>query len=129
MMATYQGLAPSLYKEIIAKTADYVMKADDIGKLFTNRGASGAVTLTLPPTNTIENGWGVDVFVVADQNLTVETPDADTLVAFNDANADSAAFSTASEKVGGGGRFIWDGTGWLFFANLGMDSQTITIAT
>ena len=105
-MATYQGLAPSLYCEISAKTAAYAMVPEDIGKLFTNRGASGAVTLTLPPTADIPDGWWCEVFVAANQSVTVAAPTTDTMVAFNDAAADSVAFSTSGEKIGAGGRFV-----------------------
>lgn len=126
---SYMGLAPALFRDIEAKTAAYKILPEDVGVLFTNRGASGAVTLTLPDTSDIETGWYCDVFVVADQTVTVAAATADTMVVFNDAAADSIAFSTSNEKIGGGARFVWDGTGWLTFVNLGMDSQTPVIAT
>ena len=123
------GVIANLIQAIEAKTADYYMKASDIGKIFTNRGATGAVNLTLPDTAQIAAGWFVEFFVVANQSLTITAYTADTMVAFNDAAADSVAFSTSNEKIGGGGKVMWDGTGWLVFINLGMDSQTPVIAT
>lgn len=124
---SYMGLAPALYKDIAAKTAAYKIVPEDVAVLFTNRGATGSVTLTLPDTATLPVGWWCEFFVVADQTLAVAAPTADTMVTFNNAAADSIAFSTSNEKIGGGGRAVWDGTGWLISLNLGMDSQTPVI--
>lgn len=116
-------------KKISAKTADYSVLAADCGTTFTTRGAAGAVNFTLPATSTISAGWWAEFFSAADQNMTVTAATADTITAFNDLTADSIAFSTASEKIGGGVRMVWDGTGWLTFVHLGIETQTPTIAT
>lgn len=117
------------YKKLSAKTASYAMTALDLGTVFTNRGAGAAITFTLPPTADIQIGWWARVNIAANQSVTVAAETADTLNAFNDIAADSIAFSTSNEKVGAGVEFVWDGTGWLTFVSLGMDSQTPTIAT
>lgn len=117
------------YKRISAKTAAYTLTPDDNGKIFTNRGAGGAVTFTLPPTADIPTGFNVRFFVVADQNVTVASNgSADNIVAFNDAAADSIAFSTGSEKIGSGIEVVWDGAGWLAFVMLGAETATPTVA-
>lgn len=114
---------------IEAKTANYSVTAADCGKTFTNRGATGAVNFTLPATAEIEAGWWARFFVVADQNVTVTSATADTMSVFNDATADSIAFSTVAERIGGGIEVVWDGTSWLTFVSLGAETQTPTIAT
>lgn len=120
-----------LFVTIEAKTADYQVKTEDIGKILTNRGASGAVTFTLPAVTspTLPAGWWVEFFVVAGQNVTIASSGSlDNLVAFNDATADSIAFSTATELIGNGVRVVWDGTSWLVFVALGAETATPTIA-
>lgn len=116
------------WKDVVAKTSDYTVTAADNGTLFTNGGASGAVVFTLP---TIAKGLRYRFFVEADQNVTVTAGTADTLVVFNDAAADSIAFSTSSEKIGGSVEVVANAaaTKWLVMVNLGAETQTPTIAT
>lgn len=110
-----------------AKTADYTVLEADNGTLFTTRGAAGAVNFTLPAT--AKKGLHYGFFSAADQNMTVTSGTADTVTCFNDLTADSVAFSTSSEKIGGMFEVFGDGTGWLVKPSLGQDSQTITVAT
>ena len=118
---------------ITAKTADYTVSQNtDEGALLTNRGASGAVTFTLPAAPPA--GWWCDVAVVADQTVTVASGTADTLIVFNDATADSIAWATAGQKIGNGASFIFDGTGWItqqFPSTTGgaQTAATVTIVT
>lgn len=122
-------LSKNLYQEISAKTASYQILPEDIGKTFTNRGASGAVTLTLPVVTDLTPGWWCRFYIVADQTLTIASQGSnDNIAAFNDAAADSIAFSTSGEKIGAGGELVWDGTSWLAFLNLGNDAQSPTVA-
>ena len=44
-MSTLNGRA---LREIVTKTAAYTVKTSDVGKTFTNTGASGAIAFTLP---------------------------------------------------------------------------------
>lgn len=119
---------PNLFRIINAKTAAYRMVAEDVGSIITTRGASGSVTLTLPPTANLNVGWNVRVFCAAGQTVTVASDTADTITTFNDLTADSVALSTSSEKIGGGAEFVWDGTGWLHF-QMYQETQTVTVAT
>lgn len=114
-----------LRRKVVAKTSSYTLTADDMGKLFTTRGASGAVTFTLPAASTVA---GADVvFVnVADQNMIVAGPD-EAVVAFNDLTADSVAFQTTSQKIGGGFLMISDGTSWLALPLT--SAGTVTVAS
>jgi len=132
MDPTYQLARPNLFPwvDIVAKTADYTVTEADNNTLFTNRGAAGAVIFTLPTT--AKKGLRYGFHVIADQSVTVASGTADTMISFNDAAADSVAFSTASEKIGG--RFVveGDGTGWMVTASafgLGATAQTVTTAT
>ena len=96
---------------VVAKTANYTVTTAENGTLFTNAGAAGAVTFTLP---TVAKGLRYQFFAEADQTVTVAGATG-TLVVFNDAAANSIAFSTASEKIGGGCEVIANaaGTKWL----------------
>lgn len=120
--------ASNYVHDVIAKTADYTVLAADNNTLFTTRGAVGAVNFTLP---TLARGLRFRFFNEAGQNMTVTSVVADTLVAFNDLAADSIAFSTANELIGGSIEVIAndDASKWLVFVNLGAETQTPTIAT
>ena len=89
-------------RRIVAKTADYTINpnSDDAGTLFTNAGASGAVIFTLPAPSLRTLGDWYDFAAVADQDITVKPPTADTALALNDLAADSLAASTSSQKIG-----------------------------
>lgn len=113
---------------VVAKTADYTVLAADNNTVFTNKGAAGAVNFTLP---TLARGLRYTFFVEADQNVTITSVVADTMVVFNDAAADSIAFSTSSEKIGGCIEVFAnsDASKWLTKVSLGAETQTPTIAT
>lgn len=98
---------------IVAKTADYVMAAatDLSGTLFTNRGAAGAVTFTLPAITAALAQTYFDFVGVANQTFTVAAA-AGTVVTFNNAAATSVACSTAGAKIGAHIRATCDGTSW-----------------
>lgn len=112
-----------------AKTGDYTILVGDCGVIFTNRGAAGAVNFTLPTTSGIATGWHCWIYVVADQNVTITAPTADTMVGFNDQGLDSLAWSTAGQRVGSGAHCVWDGTGWLTMLMPGSTSGAQTVAT
>lgn len=120
------GLYANEFAAIEAKTADYRMVRTDHGKIFTNRGATGAVILYLPVTADIPTGWRCEAFVVADQDLTVTAATGDTVISQNDATADSVGSATASRRIGNGLKFIWDGTGWMCFQSLAFDELAAT---
>lgn len=122
-------------KPVVAKTANYTVVSTDAGTLFTNTGAAGAVTFTLPTASTLLAGWWIEVHVTADQTVTITTPGPnDTMYAFNDNAADSIAWSTAGQKVGNGATVVCDGTKFivqLHPATTGgaQTASTVTIAT
>lgn len=111
---------------VVAKTSDYTVLASESGTLFTTEGATANVNFTLPSA---ADGLVYWFFAAEDYNLTVTADTADTLIAFNDVAADSVAFSTASEKIGGAFMVFSDGSKWMVSGLLGDDAQTITVAT
>ncbi|MFH5805599.1 hypothetical protein [Alienimonas sp. DA493] len=111
----------------VAKTSDYTVTTAENGTRFTNNGAAGAVVFTLPA---IANGLTYGFLVLADQNVTVVSAEGDNIVVQGDAAADSVAFSTASEKVGGQvkleARYVGATLKWLVTE---MSGNTLTVAT
>lgn len=97
-----------------AKTTAYTVVAGDCGKLFTNRGAVGSVTFTLPVTSSQLNGWWAEFYTVAAQAIVIATNPADTLIVHADATADSV---TTAATIGQHFRVICDGTGFALISN------------
>lgn len=112
---------------MLAKTADYTVVASDSGTIFHTTGATAAVNFTLPA---ISAGPFWFMFICgADQSLTVTSATADTIVTFNDLAADSVAFSTSGEKIGGTVEVYCDGTTLFVLGRPAMVNQHVTIAT
>ena len=55
---------------VLAKTANYTVLAADFGKVITNTGASGAITLTLPAASTV-SGKTVKIAALAAQIVNI----------------------------------------------------------
>ena len=99
-------------------TADYTVTDQDFGKLITNRGAGGAVVITLPAPGTCE-GEKIDFFTLAAQDFTVKTAAAGQMAHFNDLTASSVAITAAGSEIGSGMTLISDGTSWLVLPHPG----------
>jgi arginine/ornithine N-succinyltransferase beta subunit len=89
-----------------AKTADHTVLESENGTTFTNRGAVGAVVLTLPAPFA---GGKYRALVHAAQNFSFATATADTFVLDNDATGDSLLCS----RIGGCIDVECDGTSWF----------------
>lgn len=86
--------------KFVTVVVDTTVTANQSGTWFLNTAATeAAIVFTLPAIST--GPWIFFFCAVADVTLTVSAATADTLLAFNDAEADSVSFSTASEKMGG----------------------------
>jgi hypothetical protein len=122
------GYLAGTARRTLVKAVDYTVADSDNGTLFSTRGAAGAVNFTLPA---IKRGLEFSFFNEVGQNMTITAGTADTLVVFNDLAADSIAFSTANELIGGAVtvRANDNASKWLVFVNLGAETQTPTIAT
>jgi hypothetical protein len=118
-----------LRRSVVAKTADYTITAADSGKIFTNRGAAGAVNFTLPTVAAGFDGVEVTIMaVVAAQTVTVTAQTTGQLIMYNDAAGNSVAFSTTNEIIGGSLRAVCDGTSWLIMPSL-WEAQTPVLTT
>ena len=111
---------------IVAKTASYTVKSSDFFTVFTTRGATGAVTFTLPTASSVNKGDLVIFINVADQNMLVAGTAAG-LVVYNNAAATSIAYQTSSEKIAGAFLAISDGTSWIVLP-IATETQTVTVA-
>ncbi len=88
---------------LVHKTASYTVNpaVDRTGTIFTNGGASGAVTFTLPTASRQLAGESYHFACLVDQNMTVAGPSAGSVVATNNAAAASVTLSTGNQKIGG----------------------------
>lgn len=116
-------------RNVVAKTGAYTIKVplDRSGTRFTNRGAGGSVTFTLPTLNNQPdfNGFWFEFYGVADQTIIVAAA-AGKAVTFNNAAATSLAAQTGGQKIGARITALWDGTSWhLNGATIGV---TYTVA-
>ena len=107
------------------KTADYTVKASESGTFFSTRGAVGTVNFTLPA---MASGLNYLFYAAAAGAMTVTSGTADKMVADNDVAADSLAFSTGSEIMGGAIQVVCDGSKWMAMAYC-EESQTTVVAT
>ena len=108
--------------KITAKTGNYTVTAAETGTIFIANG-TGAITFTLP---TAADGLFYLFVNKADQNMTITYGTNDKIVTFNDAAADSVAYSTASEKIGACALAFSDGTNWYV---INLSTNTATVAT
>ena len=109
------------------KTASFTATAADSGKLFLIVGATANVNVTLPAIST--GPFYFRVYNGSDINLTATSATADTIITYNDLAADSVAFSTASEKIGGMIEVLCDGVSLFVLARISSSYQNVTVAT
>lgn len=96
-------MSTRLERRVLGKSASYTVVAprDAPGTIFTNKGATGPVTFTLPAATRALLGWWYEFLAIVDQSIGVQTVVSDTAVALNDLAADSLALSTGGQKIGG----------------------------
>lgn len=119
--------SPAILPRVVAKTAAYTALFTESGTIFTTVGATAAVTFTLPAASA---GKWIYLFVSgADVAMTVAAGTVDTLITFNDLTADSVAFSTAGEIIGGAILAFSDGTNPYVLPLNVSHRQTLTVTT
>lgn len=94
-------MSTRLERRHVHKAVSYTINSsvDRCGTVFSNRGASGAITYTLPrPTRALLGHWYRFLALVA-QALVVASPTADTLVTLNDLTADSVSVPTIGGEM------------------------------
>lgn len=116
----------------IAKTASFTvdLNATKTGTRFTNRGAVGAVTITLPtpPTGVASwDGYWLEFYGVADQSIVLAAA-AGKAVTFNNAAATSIAASTGGQKIGANLVARWDAAAGFWHLEGATNGVTITVA-
>ncbi len=91
-------MSTRLHQRVVPKATSYTIKPpmDAPGTVFTTRGASGAVTFTLPTPGRQLLGTWYEFLNVVDQNMAV----AGALATLNNAAAASVTVSTGSQKIG-----------------------------
>ncbi len=110
-----------------AKTADYTVTAEESGVLFTNRGASAAITFTLPAVTALPIGTRYEFFGVSATGFTVASNGSlDNILTLNDIAADSITCTSTSKIIGASVTVIWDGVKWL--ARQASVGNTYTVA-
>jgi len=107
----------------LAKTSDYTVKYSDCGKIITTAGATGTVTFTLPA---VKRGMHFFFLNLVNQNMVIVADTADTLITYNDTQADSIAFQTDNQKIGALAWVVCDGSNWVAI-NVG--THTCTVST
>lgn len=110
----YPGTHWYPWKRFQAKTANYAIVANDNNSLFTNAGATGTVTFTLPP---LANGYFFGFYGVANQTFAVTSFEGGNIVAANNATANTLTFSTGGQKVGAGLELYSNPAGTAWYVN------------
>jgi hypothetical protein len=101
---------------IVAKTVAYTVLASESGKIFTTRGATVAVTFTLPPVTNLPIGVEYTFYGVSAYGFVVASNGSlDNIIGWNDAASDTITVTTTSLIIGASLRVMWDGTSWLAF--------------
>lgn len=102
----------------VAKTAAYTIKAQEAGTIFSNAGAAGAVTFTLP---TAKAGMLFIFAVVAAQILTIQAAGGAKI----NNSAANGTFAAAGTQALVGNVEVWsDGTNW--YVSVGSGTWTTT---
>lgn len=126
-MAGLRG--PGRQREVINATSSLTVVAADAGKSFSNVGASGAVTFTLPAAAKCSVGDDFYFMSCADQDFAVASANAGELITFNDVAANSVTLSTSSEKAGGAFIVTCVSDAKFHVTMLVQENQTVTVAT
>jgi hypothetical protein len=112
----------------VAKTANYTVVSADNGTLFTNTGATGAVTFTLPAVATSE-GQSFEFLATVAQNVEVASAEGTNIVWDGNAGRSSLTFSTSSHIIGGHLLFSANAAGTLWYVrNYSPATSTVTAA-
>lgn len=125
-LAPYVGGLPYRWMESV--TSARTLTKFDSGVIFHTAGATAAVAITLPAI--ADGPFYFLIISGADVDLTVTAHTADTAITFADVAADSVAFSTSGEKIGGAVEVFCDGTSLYVLPRFADGRyQTATIAT
>ena len=108
-------------------TATHAVLASESGVLFTTRGATVAVTFTLPAVTDLPIGTEYRFYSTSAYGMVIASNGSlDNILTMNDATADSITCTTASRIIGASVHVIWDGVAWL--ATQASVGNTYTVA-
>lgn len=88
------------WRQILDKTGDYTVTTDDRNTLFTTLGNAADINFTLPAVAKSQ-GLRFGFYNAVDFELMITAAAVTELITFNDAAADTVAFTTAGEHIGG----------------------------
>jgi hypothetical protein len=86
-------------KVTAAKTSSHTVLDVEESRTFTNNGAGGAVTFTLPACSAVGDGFEVSFVVVASQLLYIDPNGTDKIVPLTDADGDRISNSTSGSTI------------------------------
>lgn len=115
--------------KVIAKTSDYTVTVNESGSIFTTEGATAAVDFTLPAAS--DGPWIFDFYAAEDVEMKVSAASSGAMVTFNDVAANSVAYTTGSQHIGGSCRVFSAGGNKVYvqlFTYDGAD-QAVTVGT
>jgi hypothetical protein len=132
-MPTMKGMTPGVnaYGQIpnmaytprlVAKVAAYTVLASESGTVFTNFGATTAVTFTLPAIT--DGPYQFWFLAMADFAITVASAAVDTILSFNDIDLDDVQAAQSGEIIGASIEVICDGTTLFVLPRLANEAQT-----
>ena len=100
-----------------AKTASYTLLQGDVGTIFTNRGAAGAITFTLPAPKA--GMWFTFWKAVQNQNMLVTTDVAGTKIHGGSGATQGVTLTNSTATEYGSVTVVCDGTAWFTQGVLG----------
>jgi hypothetical protein len=113
------------YRRVRVVTADTAVVAADSGTLFVCYGGSANINFTLPA---MLEGLEFGFYNAQDYTMTITSSPADKMIAFNEADADSIAFSTAGELIGAAVDVVGTAAGLALTFIHTQELQTQTVA-
>ena len=116
----------SFRMNVVAKTADYTCLLRESGTMFTMVGAAADIEFTLPA---LTDGVVYWFYQATDYEMLISAAAADTMICFNDADADAIALTQADEHLGNCVMMVCDGTMWYCCLMLGAADATVVPTT
>ncbi len=116
--------APDTATTELAVTANTTLTVVNNGALYTNAGANTAVTITLPA---ISEGLCYDFLAIAANNLLVKSAEGNNIVAANTVLANTVAFQSANDIIGGHMRLFTNANGTKWYIRK-WSSNALTIS-
>lgn len=102
--------------DLTSKTANYTVTRDEVGRVFTNTSASGAITFSLPAA---ENGLQYYFVVQAAQELRIDPNGTETISLPSTGVPGSAGKYLTANAIGESVHLVAVGTNWVVMGYTG----------